>query len=324
VSGHTETDPDRDPGDWGSTGTQRGAAAGEHADATHNGLLARLRARADRASAGYLRLAERRPLLGLPVTFITRYIARQGSLMASALAFCLYLWLMPLALLTAGILAGLSASNAAENASKAAGITGSASQEIITALREGHQAWWIAVLIGASGVLWGAMSVVRCAILVHAHTWQVPVPRRTQRHRVATALIFIGAWLGLAVIGAATPRLDQAVPGGFVLAVIADVGISTAVWLAVSMRLPHVRESWYDLMPGCILFGVSFAVLHTLTRVYLPSRLEQSSQLYGVLGIAGVLLAWLLAFGQVIVGAALVNVVWGDYRRAKGRNSPEA
>jgi uncharacterized BrkB/YihY/UPF0761 family membrane protein len=320
VSGHPETDSDRASaqGNAGSTQAEHGGAEIEDARAAPYGRLARLRARAEQTSDRYLRLADRRPLFGLPISFMTRYTARQGTLMASALAFCLYLWLMPLALLTAGILAGLSASNAAENTTKVAGITGSASREIISALQDGHKAWWIAVLVGAFGTLWGATSVVRCAVLVHAHTWQVPVPRRGPRHKIITALVFIGAWFGLAVIGAATPRLDQAVPGGLILAIVADVGISTVVWLGVSVRLPHVREAWYDLLPGCVLFGVAFAVLHTLTRVYLPSRLEHSSQLYGVLGVAGALLAWLLIFGQVIVGAALVNTVWGDYRRAKG------
>jgi membrane protein len=52
--------------------------------------------------------AQRQPLLGLSLTFVARYTARQGMLLSSASAFRLFLWLLPLALLTAGILAGLS------------------------------------------------------------------------------------------------------------------------------------------------------------------------------------------------------------------------
>jgi uncharacterized BrkB/YihY/UPF0761 family membrane protein len=239
-------------------------------------------------------------------------------LMASAVAFRLYLWLMPLALLTAGILAGLSGTNAAatKTAVNAAGITGAASQEIISVLHDGDKSWWIAVVLGGFGVLWGANSLLHCLMLVHAHTWQVATPQLRLRDTVITALVFIASWFGLATIGAVTPRLDHVLPAGLVVAILAEVALTTGVWLAVSLRLPHSRESWYDLLPGCVLFGLSFVVLHTVSRTYIPPRLEQSSQLYGALGIAGVLLAWLLVIGQVIVGAALVNVLWAEYRRS--------
>jgi uncharacterized BrkB/YihY/UPF0761 family membrane protein len=42
--------------------------------------------------------------------------------------------------------------------------------------------------------------------------------------------------------------------------------------------------------------------------------------LYGSLGLAVAMLAWLLIIGQLIVACAVVNSVWTEYRY---RNSPE-
>jgi uncharacterized BrkB/YihY/UPF0761 family membrane protein len=49
-------------------------------------------------------------------------------------------------------------------------------------------------------------------------------------------------------------------------------------------------------------------------RFYLPARFEHSSQLYGSLGVAAVILVWLLLLGHLTVISALVNRVWFDYR----------
>jgi uncharacterized BrkB/YihY/UPF0761 family membrane protein len=78
-----------------------------------------------------------------------------------------------------------------------------------------------------------------------------------------------------------------------------------------------------DLLPGCALFGLAVAVLHAVSRVYLPRELEQSSQLYGSLGVAAVILGWLLIIGQIIVSAALLNSVWTEYRERR-RAAPTA
>jgi uncharacterized BrkB/YihY/UPF0761 family membrane protein len=255
----------------------------------------------------------------LPLAFIARYPARQGLLLASAVAFRLFLWLLPFALLVAGIGAGLAGGNTrtVESASKAAGITGAASQEVVTALHDGHKSWWIAVLIGGVGVLWGARTTLRTLTLVHAHIWQVPAPRYRGRAVVVRTLVFAGGWIVLIVGAAVVPRLDRLVPGGVLLAVIAQVVISAAVWAALSVRLPHSRARWQELLPGCVLVGVSLAVLDAVSRVYIPRKLETSSELYGALGIAAVILAWLLIIGQVVVASALVNVVWAEYQQGR-------
>jgi membrane protein len=93
-----------------------------------------------------------------------------------------------------------------------------------------------------------------------------------------------------------------------------QITLSAVVWLVISLRLPDRRRSWTDLLPGCLLFGIGLSLMQLVGRVYLPARFEHSSELYGSLGVAAVILVWLLLLGHLTVVSALVNRVWFDYR----------
>lgn len=288
----------------------------ETGNQTPTGWFAQVRERADRAGDRYQQLARSRPLLGLPLAYAARYTGRQGSLLASAVAFRLFLWLAPLALVLAGILAGYASGGDRDvnSALGAAGITGTARTEIVTAVEEGHRSWWYAVLIGAVLLLWGTRTLVKCLTLVNAHTWDAPLRKYSRQEQVRLVLIVVGGWSAVIIVAAVISRLDGALPGGLVLPfLIQTLAVATA-WLLVSMQLPDRRTSWTELIPGSVLVGIALTVLDTISRVYLPYRFERSSRLYGSLGLATVMLAWLLIIGQVIVSAALINAVWAQHR----------
>jgi uncharacterized BrkB/YihY/UPF0761 family membrane protein len=282
----------------------------------HQGRVARVRARAERAASRYQDRAQKDPVFNLPLVFIARYTARQGVLLASACAFRLFLWMLPLALLIAGIGAGVAGHDSASvlTASKTAGITGAASQEVTTALREGNRSWWVAVVVGGVLFLWTTRTLMRNLAVVNAHAWGTPLPKPRQADVLRTTLIFIGIWLIIFVVSGLLAELDRLFPGGLLVAILLQGAMVSAAWLMISLRLPDRRSGWLDLVPGCLLIGFGLAVLHAVSRVYIPRKLKHSSELYGALGIAGVILGWLLIIGQVIVSAALVNSVWTDYR----------
>ncbi len=290
------------------------------------GRVARLRTRAQQTADRYQELAQRRPLLGLPLTFAALYPARQGLMMASAVAFRLFLWLMPLALLGAGILAGVSNNSGSnlESARKVTGITGAASQQIVIALEQGHKSWWIAVSVGGCGFLWGSRTLMRSLVIANAHAWEATARKTPQKALLLTTLAFAGMFITLILVMTAAAWLDRHMPLGVIIAGVLETTAAGTFWFAVSTRLPDRRTSWTDLLPGCVIVGVGLAALHVLSRVYLPKRFESSSKLYGALGAAGVALGWLLIFGQLIVGAALANSLWHDYRTGRVQASSRA
>jgi uncharacterized BrkB/YihY/UPF0761 family membrane protein len=285
------------------------------------GRLTHLRLRAESAAEHYQELAVRRPLLGLPMVLYSRYVSRQGVLLASAVAFRLYLWLLPLALCSAGVLAGLSDAHAdwIKELSREAGVTEVARDQVVTTLREGNQSWWWAFLFGLVLLVWATRTLIRTVRIVNAHIWQVPAPRQPTRKRLIDAGIFLGAWLLIAIMAGAVSHLDDLVDGGVILAIVIQASAITAIWVGVSMTLPDARRSWTDLVPGSALFAISVSVMNAISRIYLPRKIQHSSNLYGSLGIAGVILAWLFIIGEVVVGSCLVNSVWSDYRQQRAQ-----
>lgn len=283
------------------------------------GRVARWRAQAERAAENYQQRAQTQPLLGLPLAFLSSYTARQGVLLASAAAFRLFLWLLPLALLCSGILSAVAHhdSGSIESASKSAGLAGAASQQVVTALRAGDKSWVIAVVTGGFLFLWATRTLIRTLTVVNAHAWAAPTPRPRQKEVLGTTLIFAGTWLTMFAFVAGLHRLSRAVPGGFLLTLVLQAVAVGTLWLAIVRRLPDRRHDWLDLLPGAVLFGFGLSVMNTVGRVYLPARFAHSSAMYGSLGIASVMLAWLLLIGQLIVSSALVNSVWSDFRAAR-------
>jgi membrane protein len=171
----------------------------------------------------------------------------------------------------------------------------------------------VAVVIGLFGFLWTTRTLMRNLSQATAHIWDAPTRRQHPREMVVSSLVFAGAWLALFSASGIVSALDV-VPVGVAAAFAIQITLSAVVWLVISLRLPDRRQSWTDLLPGCLLFGLGLSLMHLVGRVYLPARFEHSSQLYGSLGVAAVILVWLLLLGHLTVVSALVNRVWFDYR----------
>jgi uncharacterized BrkB/YihY/UPF0761 family membrane protein len=205
-----------------------------------------------------------------------------------------------------------------------AGLTGAAAQQVVTALQSGHRSWWIAVLTGAVGVVWTTRTLARNLVLVNAHVWQASVQRQRRKHALTTATVIGLVFFGLAGLAAGLPYLFRHIRGGILLGILLEALITTAAWLVVSLRLPDGRRHWTDLLPGATMLGVAVAVAHAGSRIYLPRKIEQSSELYGALGLAAVMLGWLLLIGQIIVASGLTNCVWLEYRERRATQKEAA
>lgn len=284
---------------------------------TSGGRVDQFRARAEAARRRYEELAQRQPLYGIPLTCLATYAARQGMLLASAIAFRLFFWVLPVVLLGVSLLSGLGRSEVDVAVTEATGISGAARAEVLQALSQGGRSWWVLAIISLFGVLWTTMLLRRALVLVNAHLWGATFIRARPRQLIVSALFFIGLVAILAFGARAVAHLDGLFLGGFLVTLVAQAAIAGACWLAVMWQLPDRRSHWTDLVPGAVLFGVGLALMHLVSRVYLPARFEHSSALYGSLGIAAAILVWLLLFGQLVVWSAVVNAVWFDFRTAR-------
>ena len=237
-----------------------------------------------------------------------------GGIMAGALAYRLFIWLLPLALV---LIAGLGVISSAESSSpesvaRSTGLTGLVSSSVANAADS--SARWYALLVGIPILLYATRSVLSTLIVVHRLVWtdlRAQAPRPTVKATVRLLGILL-AMLGCSVVAAAARTR-----GPLGLATLAATLPSAALWLLVTANLPRRDATWRALLPGAFLFGLGIEVLHLVT-VYLIAPLAGNKQgTYGSLGLAAALLLDLFLMSRLVVATAVVNATLWERRQAR-------
>jgi uncharacterized BrkB/YihY/UPF0761 family membrane protein len=256
-------------------------------------------------------LRRRTVLADVPVRVFERDQAAGGALLAGALAFRVFLLLLPLALVVVAGLGFASSTDATAPGTVARdlGVTGLAASSIRNAGHEATGGRWVLLVIGLFFLALAARNGARVLRIAHAFVWREPVERvRTKADDALGFLIATVALLSAASLVAAVRHWSNA--GGLV-AILLMVAVYFGVWLALSARLPHRDTPVRALIPGAIVVAVGLEALHVFTAYWLPTRVEHSSHLYGALGVAAALLVYLLIIGRlVLTGAGLNAVLW--------------
>jgi uncharacterized BrkB/YihY/UPF0761 family membrane protein len=238
-----------------------------------------------------------------------------GGLMAGALAYRIFIWLLPFALVAVGGI-GLVPDVSGESPATAArslGLTGIVASSVTEATR--GTARWYALLIGIPILLWASRSLLKALVVVHRLVWgdtRRAVPKPTGG---ATAWL-----LGLLVAYFVIRELVRWIgvwTGSFALRNLTGVVAVSFWWLLVSVRLPHRAAEWYELIPGAVIVALGLELIADVGTYLIVPRVESSQSTYGALGIAATLLFGLYLVSRLVVGSAAVNAtVWE--RRLEG------
>ena len=239
-----------------------------------------------------------------------------GGIIAGALAYRFFIWLLPFALvLVAGL--GLTADAAGDSpvqAAKTLGIAGIVSQSIASAASGANR--WYALLVGVPVLVYVTRSVLRVLIGAHRLVWTdlrdaAPRPTPKATLRLLGLLLAFFAVTGLA--GAA--RAWSTVPG--ILITLVMVIPYTGFWLLVTRRLPHRDADWKGLVPGALAFGIGIELIQFFTAYVIAPMSLTKQGTYGALGIAAALLFGLYLIARLMVGAAVINATLWD-RKVRG------
>jgi hypothetical protein len=235
-----------------------------------------------------------------------------GGLLAGALAYRLFVLLLPSSLL---FVSGLGLYADAVNKSptqavKDAGLHGLIASEV--ASTASGRARWIVFIVMVPIVLYATVTLYRAVAKVHAIVWHGS--GRGVRIAPAGVLLFAAALLlqlGAVEIVGWIRRGDQF---GGIAALLVFLVLGGGAWLAVSTQLPHRDVGWTALVPGALMFGVGLLFINVF-NVYVTTRLVQGrADTYGALGIAAALLFSLVLVGRLVVGSAELNASLVDHR----------
>lgn len=244
-----------------------------------------------------------------------------GSVMAAAIAYRMFIWMLPLALvLVAGL--GLYASAANQDATQIAESSlGRYLADSVAAAATGTSTWARIVIVVSGTVvfLYESYVLLRTLRAVSSFTWGIPV--RPLRHAPVATLVFLALLLGAVVVAALIgPIQDLAIPPFGLLIALASLMVLPAFYvLTTLLLLPHGARHWTDLVPGAVLFYVAVTLIHLFNTLILYPWVARKEETYGVLGVAAGLLFSLFVFGRAFEVSSALNAVLLEDRRGRRR-----
>lgn len=245
---------------------------------------------------------------------------RAGSLLAGGIAFRIFLWMLPAALFIAGVVGLVRPSGSAQpdHVARTLGLGASAASIVRQATRDSERGTGVILALGVGLTLYMSMSLVRALRVAHVLAWEEPLGRRPHLLRDGAAVSV--ALLTMITLEAASSYVRQRAGVGISIPLaLIPVALGGAIWVGVSLLLPHAQADWRALIPGALLFASGIALLHLATIYYFAPRLSRAPALYGSLGTAATLLVWLFIASRIVVAGAFLNATL--WRRGEGASA---
>lgn len=235
-----------------------------------------------------------------------------GSVLAAAVAYRLFIWLLPLSLLVVvgvGVQTDVTGESAGDVVEQT-GIAGyfarsvAAAAEATTPLTR--------TLIGGTALvvfLYESYVLLRTLRAVNAFAWGVPV--RPMARPGPDTMLFLLLVLGLVALSAAIPPVRDATrPFGLLVIVPATLALVPAWYVAVNLLvLPHGAPSVRHLLPGAALMGAGYSAVQLFNTLLLFPWLARKEETYGVLGVAAGLMLSFFIIGRLFEAGAALNWV---------------
>ncbi len=240
-----------------------------------------------------------------------------GGLMAGALAYRIFIWLLPFALVVVGGI-GVAAEVSSDSTSTAArslGLTGIVSHSVAEASNGSSR--WYALLIGIPLLIWATRGLLKALVVVHRLVWgdsrrAVPKPSLGDMARL---LVFLAAYFAIRELA----RWVGVWTGSVALRILVGLVAVSVWWLLVSWRLPHRDARRRDLVPGAIIMAAGLELIADVSTYLIAPRVESSQSTYGALGIAATLLFGLYLVSRLVVASAVVNATAQERRVERDR-----
>ena len=230
-----------------------------------------------------------------------------GGILAGALAFRIFLFMVPFVYVVFTLLGAASAAATTDPAQLARdiGITGVLASAVVQTQDQGP--WALAVLVAGAAValLLTAGSLLKALYVVHWLIWGVP---RVVPGGLVPRLALICVALAASALGVAANDVRRSSGAvGAVIAIVMITALSFALWWWVSWKLPHPPLPARTLIPGALLAAAGADVLHLLTTYWIGHLVARKTGTYGSVGIALAVLFWVYILGRIIVASAGLN-----------------
>jgi uncharacterized BrkB/YihY/UPF0761 family membrane protein len=235
-----------------------------------------------------------------------------GKLLACAIAYRLFLWLLPMALVITAI-AGFvhSGHGDPKEITTSLGMGDYVGNTVNQAAEQADRSRFVVLGIGVFALYSASAAGAKTFVAVNGIIWRTTIRRPRRVFRAA------GAFCGTAVLALSVPLganwIRHASPGDIGLAATLATFLGfAALWFAVAWMLPHRDAPWSSLIVGSLVAAFATQVFHLVSVYFLTNKLKSSSELYGSLGAAAAVLLWLYIIGRLVVANAVINATTWD------------
>jgi uncharacterized BrkB/YihY/UPF0761 family membrane protein len=280
--------------------------------------VAHLRERAERTRAGIE--ARRADSASIDTAFeaIERDAQSGGGVLAAAVAFHLFMFLVPYAfVMSTGFgLASTAAGQDPGDAARSAGIGGLLASAVSSTATLSLANRLVALGLGGFALALTSRSLVGVLWVVHRLIWRVQPLRKPSPWSPLILIGIVTALFGLADLSAWVGSQSLLLR---IVAFFFTIVISAGAWFLASWLLPRDDCALWALLPGALIVGLGVGLLQILTITYVVHVVTRKSALYGAIGIALALLLWTYFAGRLLTAAIAANAsIW---RHRTGREA---
>jgi uncharacterized BrkB/YihY/UPF0761 family membrane protein len=238
-----------------------------------------------------------------------------GSLVAGAIAFRMFLLLVPMMVVVVAIV-GLVTNVSTYSSSQLVrrlGMVGYVADSVADAAKLSTGTSWTVLVVALWILLLTARSFARALRTAHALAWSLPIRRWPNGTKAGLTVIgFLLLLMGAVVLLNSLRR--ETVLATIAVAFLTGV-VMAGIWMGASRLLPHSGDRWLDLLPGGLLVGFGVQLIN-IGVIYFTWRASRAEAFYGPLGLSIVLLAWLYIMGRLLIASAVLNA--NRYMRRTG------
>jgi uncharacterized BrkB/YihY/UPF0761 family membrane protein len=281
------------------------------------GVRARVEATTERATAAATTARRRSHVVDTAFDAYERDRRSVGGVLAGAIAFRLFVYLLPVFLAGVTLLGAVSSLDpkSPEQIAKESGLSGYLVKSVGTAADQSKKSLWILVPLSLWALYTAGLGALKVLRAIHALAWGEPITK-VRRGALGTLVLF-GIALAIAALLALLQRLRGESFGLGLGSTLATTFVFFGFWLLASRLLPHGEAPWRALVPGAVLVAVGVEGLHLASVYSFGRRVESASALYGSLGVAAVIIAWLYLIGRLMVASAMLNATFWERRQAR-------
>lgn len=257
------------------------------------------------AKERWLAAGERHSSVGLVEAVYRRDQAAFGTVLGSALALRLFLFVIPANVAIIALTSVVGLDSLLQEHFEASATTG----PMAVALRD--MSWPQALWVFLSGLVlaaWAGRSLARVLATTSGTSWGMTMARSKQSLPAMAALVGVLMAMVFASAIFGELRAGSGIAFGTLvwMAVFATVA---AAWFVVMLTLPRDTSDPGALIPGAALFGIGYTVLQWFMQYYLPLRVERTSDTLGQLATTVATLGNFFIIGRLMSATLVISAV---------------